>query len=505
MSDRIANATLRGKVMTAEEAAEFVKHGDRVGVSGFTGAGYPKELPAAIAARAKEAHGRGEAYQIDLFTGASTAPDCDGVLAEADALRFRTPYQSDPILRQKINDGTTYYADYHLSESGMYVEEGFFGTMNVAIVEVVRITEEGHLIPSSSIGNNVEYLDAAERIIIEVNSWQSEDLEGMADIYRIPSLPNRIPVPITEVGQRIGTPYIDIDIDKVVAVVETNSPDRNAPFKPLDEQSQQIAGHFLDFLEGEVAAGRLAYDKYIMQSGVGNVPNAVMAGLLDSKFENIQAYTEVIQDGMVDLIDAGKMTVASSTAFSLSPEYAERMNDEAAKYRKHIILRPQQISNHPEVVRRLGLIATNGLIEADIYGNVNSTNVIGSRMMNGVGGSADFTRNGYISSFITPSIAKGGDISAIVPFVSHVDHTEQDVKVIISEYGYADLRGLAPRQRVPKIIALAHPDYRPLLEEYYERALHQAKQNKTMQTPHDLTQAFSFHQRFQETGSMRKN
>ncbi|MDO4929272.1 MAG: acetyl-CoA hydrolase/transferase family protein [Corynebacterium sp.] len=504
MSDRIANATLRGKVMTAEEAAEFVKHGDRVGVSGFTGAGYPKELPAAIAARAKEAHGRGEDYQIDLFTGASTAPDCDGVLAEADALRFRTPYQSDPILRQKINDGTTYYADYHLSESGMYVEEGFFGTMNVAIVEVVRITEEGHLIPSSSIGNNVEYLDAAERIIIEVNSWQSEDLEGMADIYRIPSLPNRIPVPITEVGQRIGTPYIDIDIDKVVAVVETNSPDRNAPFKPLDEQSKQIAGHFLDFLEGEVAAGRLAYDKYIMQSGVGNVPNAVMAGLLDSKFENIQAYTEVIQDGMVDLIDAGKMTVASSTAFSLSPEYADRMNDEAAKYRKHIILRPQQISNHPEVVRRLGLIATNGLIEADIYGNVNSTNVIGSRMMNGVGGSADFTRNGYISSFITPSIAKGGDISAIVPFVSHVDHTEQDVKVIISEYGYADLRGLAPRQRVPKIIALAHPDYRPLLEEYYERALHQAQEKKTMQTPHDLTQAFSFHQRFQETGSMRK-
>lgn len=504
MSDRIANATLRGKVMTAEEAAEFVNHGDRVGVSGFTGAGYPKVLPTAIAERAKEAHNRGEEFMIDLFTGASTAPDCDGVLAEADAVRFRTPYQSDPIMRAKINDGTTLYADYHLSESGMYVEEGFFGTMNVAIVEAVRITEEGHIVPSSSIGNNVEYLDAAERIIIEVNSWQSEELEGMADIYRIPALPNRIPVPITEVGQRIGTPYIDIDVNKVVAVVETNAADRNAPFKPLDEQSQQIAGHFLDFLEGEVAAGRLAYDKYIMQSGVGNVPNAVMAGLLDSKFENIQAYTEVIQDGMVDLIDAGKMTVASSTAFSLSPEYAERMNNEAGNYRKHIILRPQQISNHPEVVRRLGLIATNGLIEADIYGNVNSTNVMGTRMMNGVGGSADFTRNGYISSFITPSFAKGGDISAIVPFVSHVDHTEQDVKVIITEYGYADLRGLAPRQRVPKIIALAHPDYRPLLEEYYERALKAAEEKKTLQTPHDLATAFSFHQRFNETGSMKQ-
>ena len=354
MSDRIANAQLRSKVMTADEAAQFVNHGDKVGISGFTGAGYPKVLPTAIAERAKEAHAKGDEFMIDLFTGASTAPDCDGVLAEADAVRFRTPYQSDPIMRNKINDGTSLYADYHLSESGMYVQQGFFGPMNVAIVEAVRITEEGHIIPSSSIGNNVEYLDAAEKIIIEVNSWQSEELEGMADIWRNNPLPNRVAIPITEPGQRVGTPYIDIDVNKVVAVVETDLQDRNAPFKPLDEQSKQIAGHFLDFLEGEVAAGRLTYDGYRMQSGVGNVPNAVMSGLLDSKFENIQAYTEVIQDGMVDLIDAGKMTVASATAFSLSPEYAERMNNEASKYRESIILRPQQISNHPEVIRRLG-------------------------------------------------------------------------------------------------------------------------------------------------------
>lgn len=503
MSDRIANAQLRGKVMTAEEAAQFVNHGDKVGVSGFTGAGYPKALPTAIAERAKEAHAKGEEFMIDLFTGASTAPDCDGVLAEADAIRFRTPYQSDPIMRKKINDGTSFYADYHLSESGMYVEQGFFGQMNVAIVEAVRIKEDGSIVPSSSVGNNVEYLDNAERIIIEVNSWQSENLEGMADIYRINKLPNRQPIPITEAGQRIGSTSIDIDLSKVVAVVETDAPDRNAPFSPVDETSLAIAGHFLDFLEGEVAGGRLTYDGYVMQSGVGNVPNAVMAGLLDSKFHNIKAYTEVIQDGMVDLIDAGKMTVASATSFSLSPEYAERMNKEAANYRKSLILRPQQISNHPEVIRRLGLICTNGLIEADIYGNVNSTNVTGSRMMNGVGGSGDFTRNGRISSFVSPSVAKGGAISAIVPFASHVDHTEQDVKVIITEYGYADLRGLAPRQRVEKIIAVAHPDYRPLLEEYYDRALKIATEKKILQTPHDLATAFSFHQRFLETGSMK--
>src|SRR5699024_10622823 len=216
------------------------------------------------------------------------------------------------------------------------------------IVEATRITEEGHITPSSSGGNNVEYLAAAEKIIIAVNSWQSADLDGMHDIWAMPKLPNRTAIPIDKAGDRIGTSYIEIDTDKVVAVVETNTPDRNAPFKPVDEVSQKIAGNFLDFLEGEVRAGRLSYDGYVMQSGVGNVPNAVMAGLLDSKFENIQAYTEVIQDGMVDLIDAGKMTVASATSFSLSPEYAEKMNNEAKRYRESIILRPQQISNHPE-------------------------------------------------------------------------------------------------------------------------------------------------------------
>ncbi len=498
---RIDNAELRGKVMSAEEAAQFVNHGDRVGLSGFTGAAYPKALPTAIANRAKAEHEAGRPFQIDVFTGASTAPDCDGVLAEADAVRFRSPYQSDPVMRKAINDGKILYSDVHLSHSGWQVRRGYFGKLDVAIVEATRIDADGNLIPSSGVGNNVEYLDTAERIIVEVNSWQSADLEGMADIYRIGPTPGRKPIPITAAGDRIGNPYIDIDLSKVVAVVETDAPDRNAPFKPLDDISKQIAGHFLDFLEGEVAAGRLAYDQYVMQSGVGNVPNAVMAGLLDSKFENIQAYTEVIQDGMIDLIDAGKMTVASATSFSLSPEYAHKMNDNAAFYRKHIVMRPQQVSNHPEVIRRLALIATNGLIEADIYGNVNSTNVSGTRMMNGIGGSGDFTRNGAISSFITPSEAKNGAISAIVPFASHIDHTEHDVMVVITEYGYADLRGLAPKQRVEKMIGIAHPDYRPLLQEYVDQA---AAKCGTHQTPHDLAHAFDFHTRLTETGTMKK-
>src|SRR5204862_362253 len=123
-------------------------------------------------------------------------------------------------------------------------------------------------------------------------------------------------------------------------------------------------------------------------------------------------------------------------------------------------------------VHRLGCLAMNGMIEADIYGNVNSTHIMGSRIQNGIGGSGDFARNAFISIFMTPSIAKSGRISAIVPHVSHVDHITQDVQVIVTEQGLADLRGLAPRRRAELVIEqCAHPDYRPMLRDYYARAI----------------------------------
>ena len=503
MSDRIAHAGLRAKVMSADEAAGFIKHGDKIGFSGFTGAGYPKALPTALAKRLTEAKERGEEFRVSVMTGASTAPELDAVLAETDGVAWRMPYQSDPVLRGKINDGTTYYTDMHLSHSGPQFQQGFFGESGVAVVEAVRIKEDGSIVPSSSVGNSVSYLDAAERIIIEVNSWQSEDLEGMHDIWRAGLPPRRGIIPITESGQRIGAASIDIDVDKVVAVIETDAPDRNSPFKPLDDDSKAIAGHLIEFFEHEVAMKRLPENLLPLQSGVGNIANAVLAGLLDSKFENLTSYTEVIQDGMVELLDKGTMSVASATSFALSPEAAERMNDQAAEYAKKIVLRPQDISNNPEVIRRLGVISCNGLIEADIYGNVNSTHIMGTRMMNGIGGSGDFTRNAYISTFVSPSTAKGGDISAIVPMVSHHDHTEHDTMVIITEQGLADLRGLAPRQRARVVIEnCAHPMYKEALLEYVERA--EKSGTSALHTPHTLNEALGWHHRFVETGTMKQ-
>ena len=504
MSGRIRNEGFRAKLMNVEDAAELVRNGMTIGFSGFTGAGYPKQFPTALAARIDAAHAAGEEFRINVLTGASTAPELDGVLAKTGGINIRAPYQSDPDMRKAINAGISDYCDIHLSHMGQQVARGFFGKLNLAVVEVTAITEDGKLVPSSSVGMNRTYLDHAEKIVIEVNEWQSEELLGMHDIYygtdRQP--PHRIPIPITATADRIGQPWFDVDPDKVAAVVVTNHEDRNTPFKPLDDDSKAIAGHLLDFLTMEVKAGHLPKDLLPLQSGVGNIANAVLAGLLDGPFEHLTSYTEVIQDGMIDLLDSGKLTVASATAFSLSPTAAAKMNNEAAAYRDKIILRPQDVSNNPEVIRRLGVIACNGLIEADIYGNVNSTHIMGSKMQNGIGGSADFSRNSYYATFVTPSTAKHGAISCIVPMVSHVDHNEHSTTAFITEQGVADLRGLSPRKRAKVIIDnCAHPDFQEPLREYVAWA---EKHANGHHTPHDLRKALGWHVRFLETGTMKE-
>jgi succinyl-CoA:acetate CoA-transferase len=500
---RIRNPELASRVTSAEEAAAMIPAGANVGMSGFTGAGYPKAVPRALAERiAKINAGGGEPFKVNVWTGASTAPELDGALAAADGIDLRLPYQSDPVTREKINTGQMQYTDVHLSHVAQMAWEGFFGDLDVAVVEVSGITEDGKLIPSSSIGNNKTWLDRADKIILEVNSWQSLELEGMHDVYYGTALPpERRPVPIMRPADRIGQPYFEVDPDKVVAIVETDAPDRNTPFKEPDDVSRAIAANVLDFFASEVRHGRIPTNLLPLQSGVGNVANAVLAGLVDGPFEHLTAYTEVIQDGMIDLIASGKLDMASATAFSLSPAACERLTADLAQFRDRILLRPQEISNHPEVIRRLGVIAMNGFIEADIYGHVNSTHLMGTRIQNGIGGSGDFARNGYVSIFVSPATAKGGAVSSIVPMVSHVDHTEHDVDVIVTEHGLADLRGLSPTRRAEQIIdRCAAPEYRAALRDYLDRSL---ASGRGAHTPHLLEEALGWHTRYLHDGTMQ--
>ena len=416
-------------------------------------------------------------------------------------MSFRYPFQSDPGIRDSINAGKIHYQDMHLSHVEQQIRQGFYGDFDVAIIEAAAITEDGKIVPPMGIGHANEVLKAAKKVIIEVNAKQNPLLENMHDIYfDIGTPPNRKPIPVIKADDRIGTPYLECDLDKIHAIVLTDTFDRNSKFADPDENSKRIAAQIIDFFSHEVKAGRLPKNLLPLQSGVGNVANAVLMGLQDGPFDDLTGYTEVLQDGMLDLIISGKMKSASATALSFSPDALQRFNDNIEFLRDKIVLRPMEITNNPELIRRLGVIGINAMIEADIYGNVNSTHIMGTKMMNGIGGSGDFTRNGFFSFFVSPSVAKDGAISCIVPMVSHHDHTEHDVMFIVTEQGMADLRGKSPRQRAKLVIDnCAHPDYRDALRDYYDRA----EKAGSLHTPHLLLEALSWHQRFVETGDMR--
>ena len=484
--------------ITAAEAAAMINNGDTVGLSGFTAPGVPKAVIEEVAHRAAKEHEEGREFKINMLTGASTNRHCDTALCENKALNFRAPYQNLPASRAGINCHEVHYNDRHLSEMAQETRYGFYGPIKYAVIEAADYNEKGEILLGCGLGNIPTYAMMADRIIIEHNHKLPKRLYGMHDVYMPQDPPYRREIPIFHANDRIGKPVLQIDPAKVVGVVDTDEYDGVKSFTAVDETSTKIGANVVSFLLHEYRAGRLPKEFLPLQSGVGNVANAVLYGLEEAKdLPNFMMYTEVIQDAVLDLMKRGKCTFASTSSMTFSDATEEELFSNMDFFHDKVLLRPTEISNNPEVIRRLGVIAMNTALEADIFGAVNSSHVLGTKMMNGIGGSGDFARNGYISIFSCPSVTKGGIISNIVPMVAHVDHSEHSVDVIVTDQGIADLRGLDPVQRAHRIIDnCAHPDYRPLLRDYL-------KLGKNGQTPHTLTAAFAFHNAFNETGDMR--
>ena len=485
--------------MTPEEAATLIQDGDTLSFSGFSSTGTPRVVTEALAKRAEAEHAAGRPFKVSLFTGAITSDKLDDALANAHAVNRRMPFNGSPVMRRAINNGEVNYLDMHLSVVGQYVRYGFLGKVDWCIIEAVEVSDLGEITLAGGVGCVDTYARAADKIIIELNSAYDHRIRGMHDIYTVADPPRRDVIPIYKPSDRIGSPILKVDPKKIVAIVPCHYHYNVPPFTPLDEITTQLGQNVVDFLSKEVHAGHLHSGILPIQSGVGNVSNAVLEALkyaLD--IPPFTLYTEVLQDKGVELIDMGRCTFASTGSLYLSDAYYEKVMDNIDFYKEHIILRPYELSNHPEIVRRLGVITINTALEVDILGNVNSTHVLGTKMMNGIGGSADFARNAYTSIFICPSIAKKGTISAVVPYATHVDSSEHSVMVVITEQGVADLRGKSPRQRAEAIIEnCAHPTYRPLLREYLKIALRDGGH-----TPMSLDHCFDFHKEFRKSGNM---
>lgn len=310
--------------------------------------------------------------------------------------------------------------------------------LDVAVIEASAITEDGGIIPGASVGASPELVQMADKVIIEVNT-ASPSMEGLHDIVLSEVPPRRSPYLVMRPEDRIGTPYIPVDPEKVVAVVEANYRDQTTANAPEDEASQAIATNLIEFWKHEVKMGRMPENLLPIQSGIGNIANAVIGGLSKggANFKNLKVWTEVLQDSFLDLFDAGNLDFATATSIKFSPEGFQRFYDNWDRYADKLLLRSQQVSNSPEIIKRLGCIGMNTPVEVDMYSHANSTCVMGSRMLNGLGGSADFLRSSKYSIMHTPSVRPSKTdptgVSCIVPMCTHVDQTEHDLDVIVTE------------------------------------------------------------------------
>ena len=493
INKRIRIPALQKKIMSAAQAADFIKDGMVVGMSGFTRAGDPKEIPFEFAKLAE-----GGNRKIYLMTGASLGADVDGAMARAGAISKRTPFMSDRDMRTAINNGSIPYYDLNLGDLAPMIRAGQLPTPDIAVVEALAITEDGYLIPTTSVGSTDAFLESAKQILIEINMALPDSFEGVHDIYVPQRRPNAAVNPILDVMDRPGTIGCKIDPSKIVGIVLVNKMDSASENVLADPAQDAMATNLRNFFLGEIKAARMTEALFPLQAGVGSVANAGLWGLLEGPFKNLTMWSEVLQDSTWDLLDSGRMTYATGTAITVSPKKTEEVYGNWDRYKDKVCLRPIYVTNAPEIIKRINLIAVNTAMDVDIYGNVNSTNIAGSNMQNGIGGSGDFAVNAHTTIFLTRSSSPNGKLSRVLPMVPHVDHNEHNVDIIITENGIADLRGKAPRERAAAIIGISDPNYKPMLEKYFSDSCARGGH-----TPHMLEKAFEFFENQRTTGSMR--
>jgi len=461
-TDRIATDR---SVPDAVEAAGIVDPEDVVLVSGFGGVGYPKRVPEELAAEDRD-------LSLTVISGGGVGGEIDDKLIEADQMARRFPFQTRDVSREAINGGEVAFHDRHISRFGDEVRLGDFGDPDVAIVEAVAVGDDW-LIPSTSIGHTPSFVAAADRLIVEVNRSQPRALEHVHDVYQRDMPPERDPIPIEGPVDRIGSPEVTFDPEKLVAVVETERADDPYDFREPNSVDATIADNLRTFLEAEIERNPMLAERICLQFGVGSLGNALMGALSEIEFgdREVVYFGEVFQDGLLDAIDDGLLASASATSLALSEAGQERLFDDVERYAENVVLRPADVSNNPALIDQFGIVGVNSAVDVDLYGNANATHIGGTRIVNGIGGGGDFNRNCRLGIIALPSTASGGDISRIVPNVPHVDHTEHDHSVLVTEHGVADLRGLSPAERMEAVVDIAHPDFRDDLRQYRDRSL----------------------------------
>jgi succinyl-CoA:acetate CoA-transferase len=479
------------RTATAEQAAASIRPGMTVAMSGYAMAGYPKAVPEALVQRTAN----GEDLSFELITGANV-PWLDETLGSESVISRRSPMVASRTLAAQANNGSLSYVEQQMSKMPRLLRSRSFGEIDVAVVEALGFDENGDLIPSSSIGMTHHLMDAAREVVVEINAAQPEVLRDLHDIYIPASAPDTQPIPLVRTNQRIGRAGIPVDPNKIRYIVETDIPERMGPQPSGTSETRDIAAHLFNFLELEVQTtdGRLPP----IQTGFGSLADSIADGFQHSGFRNLQFFCGGITEPVLELLASGKATALSTGGLGMSERVEQILND-TPDVRDHLVIRNGDITNSAEVIGRLGLVALNTGIEIDIYGNVNSSHIAGSRVVNGIGGGATFAQNAGLSVILIPSTAKGGAISNVVPMVSHQDIGEHDIDVVVTERGVADLRGLDEGERADAIITYcASEEYRGQLTAYLQAARRQCGGHH----PQLPEAAFGWYLRLKEEGTM---
>ena len=484
--DRILNEDLRKKVVSVEEAGALIKSGMTFATSGFA-AGYPKAFPQELAAHSK-------ATGVRMLSAVSNSESMDGHIARSDVLGFHGFFQDNRDMRNAVNEGRIDFVDCHLGLLADKIRHGDYGKIDYIVFEALSVDVDGSLAPVCAAGIDDVFLEAADKVIVEINVNYPTILDGFCDFGRDMEK-------LTSPAVRLGGTHVPCPPEKIAAIFFTDLPPDMASYRPVDDVYKAIGDNIVEVLNSEIAAGRLEKN-FTFQSGVGGVANAVLTDLIQSGFKDLRMYSELMTDIAIKSMVDGTISEATTTGISVTGDTFETFINNLDYYKKHLVIRPVDMTNNGELIRRMGVVSMNTIVEGDIYGNVNSSHAMGSHIINGVGGSNDFARHSKLAIFQTPSTARGGAISSIVPMVTHVDNTEHDVDVLVTEQGWADLRGKTPKQRAQLIIDhCTHPDYREALQAYFDEALALCG---PCQTPHNLEKALSWHVRFLQTGSMKE-
>lgn len=496
MDDRISNKKLSGKMVSPQEAASIIKDGMTVAMGGFTPSGYPKVIPKELLNRRQA----GEQLTINLITAANVGPEIDDDLGDAGIINRRLPLQGSTMLGNLINQGKVNYVEIPLNKMPRFIQREIFGNIDVAVVEAIALTKDGYIVPSTSIGLSPHFVQKAKDVIVELNSAQPSELVGMHDIY-IPALPpNKKPVPLVRTNQRIGEPFIKIDPNKIKYIVKSDILDQATTFSQIQPVTKKISDNLFNFLELEVKyrwGGVLAP----IQTGLGNMANQLTGEFKNSKFTDIEFFCGILQEANIELIAQGKVKAASAIGFTPSAKAIRLIKKNQDVFERVMVLRPTDVSSNGEIIERLGVVALNSAIEIDIYGNANTSHAMGTKVLGGIGGGGVFTQNSQLSIMLLPSETKGGVVSTIVPMVTHNDINEHDIDVVITENGVADLRGKTPVERAKAIIGnCASSVYKDQLYSYLRKSIKNAGGHQ----PQLLREAFSWHLRLQETGTMRE-